>query len=102
MGFRSRHNELQPEAVIKLNDLMNVVRIELLKRLVHEQKGRLRGCILAAAEVVEVGGRGCNPWADVERNELLSATRFAAALLKIGNPPVGIFRIADIDAKSKI
>src|SRR5262249_60054031 len=102
MGLWGRHDELQPEAMIKFNDLVNVVRIELLERLVHEQKGRLRGCILAATEMVEVSRGGRDSEADVERNELLSATRLAAALLKVGNSPVGIFRIADIDAESKI
>src|SRR5712672_970061 len=42
MRLRCGHDQLQSEAVVELNDLVDVVGIKFLERLIHQQKSRLR------------------------------------------------------------
>src|SRR3546814_14529534 len=55
--LRAGHDQLQPEAVVELNDLVDVVGIKFLERLIHQQKSRLWRRIPAAAQMIEIGRR---------------------------------------------
>src|SRR3546814_1573707 len=88
--LRAGHDQLQPEAVVELNDLVDVVGIKFLERLIHQQKSRLWRRIPAAAQMIEIGRCGRHAEADIERDEFLSAACLATTLLEIGDPPIAL------------
>src|ERR1043166_7823476 len=81
--FRRSHDQLESKSSVELHHLVDVVRIELFERLVHQQQGGLRWHLLAATEMIVIRRRCSNAQANIEGDELLSAACLPTTLLKI-------------------